>query len=349
MPTKNGLYGVYKTLKVNGAHILAEKASQKISMPVEQKNFIQGTAKNRIMDIGGITENITVEAPILIGGGSVIDGRTLLNRQIKNLINPSTTVLPLLEKATLTVSGEAGGKVSLELISDGAPISGTPTFEVRNEDSSVLTGTKNHATFSDVLNPDPSVNPLGPTREAKFYDFRVSLAGFQLYVLSANISVEVTVDKKYFLAGNLSPSNTDGSDPPVPVSNTNNFGTQFPYLGITGLKVSGRGEAAVLLNHNERAGYGDNVNLDGHSITTQTPGSVTTVNQPFSLEVYDTTGTYNSSTNTFSSTGGTWVNLFNDDNGVPLFDLSQAVVKSTNLEVSTGLIKSSFEFVCYVK
>jgi hypothetical protein len=80
MPVNNKLYGVYKLLELGGQKYIVERANRNRQMEATPKNYVQGTAKSRIMDIGGIFEEISVSLPILVGGAAEngLDGRGLL-------------------------------------------------------------------------------------------------------------------------------------------------------------------------------------------------------------------------------------------------------------------------------
>jgi hypothetical protein len=352
MPIKNEFFGVNKTLMVGGKFVIAESATRSRSMKVNQKNFIQGTAANRIMDIGGVSEDISISAPILIGGGSYIDGRTLLNTQIQNALLRSGAILPILESAEITISEEAG-MVELKLKSDGNPAN-TSTFSVTEHGAHDLADSSGH---SDVLNPLSMT--FKPTRTAKFYDFRVALAGYIYFVKSARISVEVEIEEFYFI-GAADGSTSDGT--PIPSSdstagggisplpaagiftgNPYNIGTQFPWLGVSGIKINGGGTAAVLLQDTNAdynfsaSGEAVNVSFTGTELTLQQPGDTVTVSQSFALDVYD-------------AVSGTWIGLFNvPGTSTPLVDLSKAIIDKADFKVEAGLMTVDFGFKCYVK
>lgn len=333
MPIKNEFFGVNKTLLVGGKYVIAERASRSRSMKVNQKNFIQGTAANRIMDIGGASEEISISAPILIGGGSYIDGRTLLNVQIGNALLRSGATLPILESAEITVSEESG-MVELKLKSDGNPAN-LAVFSVTDHSASSLNDGNGH---NDLLNPTTY-----PTRTAKFYDFRVALAGYIYFVKSARIQVEVEVEEFFFIAGK---DGTTADGLPVPSNNSYNFGTQFPWMGVAGIKIMGSGTAAALLSNSSGTDYnfsaygsGDavNVSFTGTELTLQQPGQTIIVNSNFAMDVYD-------------AHTAKWVGLFtNPTTGNPLFDLSAALISKADFKVEAGLMTVDFTFNCYVK
>lgn len=331
MPLMNEFFGVYKTLKIGDSFIIVSNASRDRSMEVEAKNFVQGTALNKIMNIGKVSETITINAPILIGGGSVIDGRTLMNDQIDNAMLRTGAVLPILESARINLS-EKQGSITLTLQSDGDPANSN-VFQVTDHAAEDLT----NGVVTDVLNPLIHT----PTRTANFLDFRVSLAGYMYYILEANISVNVTVTKQVFIAGKDG-TTSDGN--PIPDPNPYNFGTQYPWLGVSGITISGGGKAGALLKDNDSdklyqtSGEAVNVNLgDGTELTIQQPGCTTTVDVDFAIEVY------NCDTNE-------WVGLFRKSGAsTDLFDLSQSLLTKANFSVTPELLTVDFEFKCYVQ
>lgn len=327
----NEFFGVYKTLKIGNSFIIVTNASRDRSMVAEPKNFVQGTALNKIMDIREVSETINIDAPILIGGASVIDGRTLMNDQIDNAMLRTGAVLPILEKATITVNDKSGG-IKLSLKSDGDP-SHSSVFQVTDHPAEDLT----NGTISDVLNPLLHT----PTRVANFLDFRVSLAGYIYYVLEARIEVSVKVVTQVFIAGK---DGTTGDGNPIPNPNPNNFGTQYPWLGVSGITITGGGKAAVLLRDldNDKlyqsSGEAVNVNLgNGTELTIQQPGCTTTVNADFAIEVYD-------------CDNNVWVGLFRKHGASQdLFNLSRSLLTRANFTVSTDLLTVDFDFKCYVQ
>jgi hypothetical protein len=323
MPINNNLFGVYKSLRVDGNVVVASSASRNRSMTTTSKNFIQGTPKARILDIGGTKEQITIDAPILLGGGSAVDGRNLANNRLDSLLNPTTATLPILSRAVYTVN-QSGGNVSITLESDGDPATNT-VFEVRS---------------SEVTELDPIANT--PTRQARFYDFRVTIGTRSYYIMEASVTVEANTEEAYFLipggtsidgSGNLTPatSNVGGV--------TWKLGKQFPFLGINGIKISGKGKAAVVLvDGNSDGDFVDvadsttNIDLTSGStdITFQKPGLVVSADANFQLEIAD-------------PANSDWIPLLPDT-----IDLTRSVVTTENFRVETGLLTVDFDFYCWV-
>jgi hypothetical protein len=348
MPIRNELLGVFKTLRVGGSRfVLAERASRRRAMEADAKAYVQGTPKTRVMNIGGAEEVIDLQVPILVGSAANLDGRSLLVEQIRNALQPRDAVLPLITRASVQVN-ESGANISLSLLSDGDPTQ-PPVFEVLDD---VPSGTS-YGNDVPSVRLDPTLNDPFPTRVARFYDFRVNLAGFYMFVQEANIEVNVQTTKNYFIQG--APAGHAPNDPAQDLSR--NWGTQFPYIGVSGITISGTGTAAVLLDDlNADYDFADNdypypwqegdesLNINTSTgtgadseITLQTPGQTVTVPSDFALEIYN-------------HTGGAWESLFYDaDTATDVVDLSRSVVRSATFNVTTGLLTVNFEFFCYVK
>ena len=383
MPIRNQLFGVYKLLELKSPTgttyrpYLAETASRRRTMEVQAKNFIQGTAKNRILDIGAISETFNFKLPILIGGASVMDGRTLILDYLAAALNESSTNLPLITSASISVSSEGGATVDVEMLSDGAPAS--MPFRVTNRpiDSIGVGG---------VSSPLDPINAPNPTRVAKFYDFRAKIGKFVYYIMEAKVTIKVNTEKKYFIAGKqsgwgtssqfvsaaitnpLKSTSTTDANGNLGGNNPYNFGTQFPFIGVSGITVEGSGKAAVELtdastpadydfeDYNNSGAKFEGVNVDltpdgggdgnNYELTWQTPGVVRTsalqagdaAEAGFALEIWDAT-----------KATPQWVNLFQNSAGTDVINLSKSVVKSSNFQVSTGVMTSDFEFQCWVK
>lgn len=382
MPVRNQLFGVYKLVELKTASgsfkpFVVQEAKRNRNMAVSAKNYVQGTAKSRILDIGEITEEIDITLPILLGGAQVMDGRSLVAYYLTEALREDTTVLPLITTATINISSDAGASVVVKLLSDGRP--STQSFKVTNRpiDNIAVDG---------VTAPlDPTVST--PSRVARFYDFRARIGKFVYYIISASITIEVSTDKKYFIAGipdedawtsttmyyadEMNLGGNDGN--PLESTDTNNFynfNTQFPFIGVTGIKVSGRGQAAVELNQateDQNYDFDDyftssakweavNVDLttDGgpsgtqYDLTWQKPGQVQTSAEQsgdptassFKLQIWNPDA---------NSGNGQWVDLLADSNNVPVLDLSNSVVNTSNFNVTTGVLTADFSFTNWVK
>lgn len=351
MPINNNLFGVYKTLLVDGNVVLASRASRSQEMEVSQKQFIQGTPKNRILDIGGVSETITISAPVLIGGAQGIDGRNLILAKLDQIINdPFNATLPVLKSASISIS-ESGAETSITLLSDGNPavitnLENAP-FEVTSKRAEYLDG--------NPLDPIASV----PSRVARFYDFRVSILGKVYYIIEASLNIQVNTEQKYFIGAYVSA--TDDGDGTADINTfgaTLNSGTQFPTIGVAGIQISGSGKAAALLrninegpedydfndynvNQDDAQDESINVNLGTglSDLNLQLPGKVVYDETGLKIEVFkyvDNTGT------------GEWVSLLEYDNE-DVVDLTRAVITKANFNVEPGMLTVDFDFTCWVK
>lgn len=184
MPINNNLFGVYKSFKISGNRVVADNLTRNRQMTASPVNYVQGTPKARVMDIQGVTETLSLTAPIFVGCGSSVDGRFLANTKINEILNPSTATLPLLTNATFNI-GEQQSSVSLTLESDGDPNNST-AFQIRADEVPELS----------------PVAPYGPTRLAKFYDIRVQIGQRKFFVMSATITVQAQSTKaNFFIPG----------------------------------------------------------------------------------------------------------------------------------------------------
>lgn len=381
MPIRNQLFGVYKLVELKQADntyrpFLAEKASRDRTMSVKSKNYIQGTAKARVLDIGEITETFSFDLPILVGGASIMDGRSMITTYLSQALNENSTVLPLIESASVKIQSEGGASVSVKMLSDGLP--SQEPFRVTNRPVDTFG-------VGGVDTPLDPTSAAGPTRVARFYDFRAKIGKFVYFIMEANIDIKVNTEKKYFIAGKDSASwltnqqykasamRTPYRNPLKSTTGNNpyNFNTQFPFIGVSGIEVSGGGKAAVELTQaSEDSNYDFNdylstearweaLNVDlsqdggpdgnNYELTWQLPGEVRTAadqsgvdDAGFLIEIW-TPDSGNPQT-------GTWKSLFYDATlGQDILDLSQSVVNSSNFQISTGVMTSDFKFTCWVK
>ena len=341
MPLNNNLFGVYKSIKVSGRTYVAESANRNVSMEVDAKNYIQGSPKARVLNIGGTKESISITSPILVGAGSAVDGRELANTKIAEILDPNSATLPVLESAVYKVSPE-GASVSITLKSDGDPGDPTSTdprpFEVSGREI-------------EELKPGFGAQP---SRVARFYDFRVQIGFRKFFILEAEITVAATTTEAYFLV----PYNTINDGNPAYIQGPSGSGTitagyQFPFLGISGIKITGKGKAAVILRDipgtanygdyyffdyygGETVGTDESINLGlsrGQSdLTFQRPGEAVAEAQSFRLEIFD------------GLTDNAWESLLPNT-----IDTSKSVVSTSNFSVSTGLLTVDFDFYCWVQ
>jgi hypothetical protein len=337
MPINNDILGIYKAVFIRtssggaGYSYIVESASRSITIDASPKTMIIGSPKTRIMDIGGASESISIQAPILIGGGSRWDGRQLAGDKINEILNPTNATLPILKSAEFSIN-EGGGSVSLTLEGDGDVGIGTSSFWVVQSNA-----------------PHPSLDPTGsgvgystagPTRVARFYDFRAQIGNRIYFIQEASISVNVETSKAYFInpfnfvnpSSGYSLGGGGGTNLPSGLSGNGisyKYGTPFPHIGINAITVAGKGKGAVVVGST----YADE-NLAG--ITTQSAGKTVLASASstsFALEVagYDDDNVFG------------WQNLIPSGIG-----LSKAIINATNFQVTTGILTVDFDFMCYV-
>ena len=350
MPVNDRFVGVYDVVFIGGTAVIAEKANRNRTMQAEGETLIQGTPKQRILNIGGVSEDFDIDGPILIGGGQAVDTRNLMGRYLKKILTPqidANNADPvLLTSASLSVN-EGGGSISLKFKSDGNP--NNESFRIFGGGADSLPGS----------NPDP-LNPATqkPTRKARFFDFRVNLGGYKYFIIDFEISVNIEVEEKYFIAGIDSTNDTNptpgggASDTPPwnPASNPNNWGTQFPWLFIKGIKLEGGGTAAVKKIGKDGNGFwNDAINVGfeplDYELDLQSPGKVIDSGETFGIQVFEID--YVSNPN---ATSGQWRNLFSDPDSPAddLMDLSKSVIKSANFSETPGLLTVAFQFINWV-
>ena len=338
MPINNDILGIYKAVFIRtssssgaGYSYIVESASRNITIDASPKTMMIGSPKTRIMDIGGASESISIQAPILIGGGSRWDGRSLASDKIGEILDPTNASLPVLKSAEYSIN-EGGGSVSITLEGDGDTGIGTSSFWVVQSNQ-----------------PHPSLDPTGTgigystagaTRVARFYDFRAQIGNRIYFIQEASINVNVETSKAYFInpynftnpEGGYKLSGGGGTNLPSGLSGNGisyKYGTPFPHIGINGITVSGKGKGAVVVGST----YADE-NIAG--ITTQIAGKTVLASASstsFALEVagYDTANVFG------------WQNLIPAGIG-----LSKAIINATNFQVNTGILTVDFDFMCYV-
>ena len=351
MPVNNNLFGVYKSFKLSNNRIVASSVTRNRQMEASAVNYIQGTPKSRVIDIKGVSETLSVNAPLLVGAGSSVDGRFITNRKIEEILNPTTAQLPLLQNASFSISADSA-QVTLNLESDGDP-NNVSAFEISS---------------AEVPELDPVL--YGPTRLAKFYDLRVQIGSRKYFITQANITVSANIEKLYFfipgdwndyrgwgnpsLSGNATTNTGIGStnitiDRCGGVGITFQPGTQFPFMGVGGITINGSGEAAVLLeNITDSGGTGSSTFLDDceainlslkagtTDITLQDPGIARYEDANFRIEIFDPK---------YLANGGSgWTSFL-----TPQVDTSKSIVNTSNFNLKPGLMTVDFNFICWVK
>lgn len=351
MPVNNNLFGVYKSFKLNNNKLVAASVTRNRQMEASAVNFLQGTPKSRVMDIKGVSETLTVNAPLLVGAGASVDGRFIANSKINEILNPSTAKLPLLSSAAFNIGADSAN-VTLTLESDGDP-NNVSAFEISS---------------AEVPELDPVT--YGPTRLAKFYDFRVQIGSRKYFITKADITVSADIEKLYFFIPGDWNDYRGWGDPTIAGSAVTNTGigstnitidrcsgagitfqpgTQFPFMGVGGIKINGSGEAAVLLeNLTDSGGTGASTFLDDceainlslkpgtTDITLQDPGIARYENANFKIEIFDPK---------YLAAGGSgWTSFL-----TPSVDTSRSIVNTSNFSLKPGLMTVDFNFICWVK
>ena len=339
MPINNDILGIYKSVFITVAggtarSYIVESASRSVTIDASPKVLMQGSPKTRIMDIGGVTETISIQAPILIGGGAAADGRAIATQKISEILDPTSATLPILKSASFSIN-EGGGSVSITLESDGDSGVGTSAFYVVNSNTP-------HPTLNPTGIGGSGTNSFGPTRVARFYDFRAQIGERKYFIQEANVDVNVETQKTYFInpydfadpgigyglaggAGTILPSVLSGN------GISYKYGTQFPHIGVNGLTISGKGKGAVVVGST----YASETTA---GVTTQSAGRTVLASSgdvTFALEVAQQTG-FN------MSASPSWGSL------IPGIGLSKAIINATNFSVSTGILTVDFDFMCYV-
>lgn len=346
MPINNNLFGVYKSFLLSGNKVVAQSVTRNRNMNASPVNYVQGTPKARVMNITGVEETLTVQAPLFVGSGSSVDGRFIANAKINEILNPTTAQLPILQSANFQIGAE-NASVSLTLVNDGDP-NNTTAFSISSNEI-------------EELNPDN-----GPTRLAKFYDFRVQIGQRKYFIISANLNVTAQTDKQYFfIPGDWNDYRGWGNpalgiDPDVTGTGSTNItiqraggsgitfqpGTQFPFLGISGIQIAGSGQAAVLLEDLNSDGdflsADESINLSltpgTTDMTLQDPGYSRYENAQFRIEIFDP-AYYDA-----FPAGSGWTSFLTSQ-----IDTSKSIVNTSNFNLSPGLMTVDFNFICWVK
>jgi hypothetical protein len=363
MPIRNEFFGVWKTLLVGDQFVLAQQASRKRTMEAGPNPLIQGTPKNRVLNIGTAQETYNLTAPLLVGGAAPLDGRKFMVSALKKALDPTNTTLPLITSANITV-GSSNASVTVAMLSDGKPptdVTKIPFILLPDVPANFTFNGKNHGNNVPKVLLDPAVS--APTRLARHWDFRVNIGGFVYYILDASIQVQVGTEKMHFLSGSVDGMTGYGANNQYPTVTTGdepwaNWGTQFPWIGVTSVSVSGSGKAVALLK--DYSGDGDffdneaqfahqlqngssandeavNVSWLGSELTLQKPGQTVSAPSNFNLEMWDATA---------SNGAGAWVELFKENPGDanPVIDLRKSVISEHNLTATTKLVTVDFAF-----
>jgi hypothetical protein len=246
--------------------------------------------------------------------------------------------LPILKSASYSIR-EGGGSVSVTLESDGYSGSGNSGFYIVNS-------TSPHPSLNPVGTGGSGTTAFGPTRVARFYDFRAKIGGRQYFIQEASVDVNVETQKTYFInpynfsdpaAGYGSPTILGGGGGTALASQLSGngiswvYGSQFPHIGVNGITISGKGKGAVVVGSN----YASETTA---GITTQAAGVTVLASSEdvtFALEIAGTAG--NNPNGTLA-----WQNL------IAGIGLSKSIINATSFSVSTGILTVEFDFMCYV-
>ena len=348
MPLNNNFLGIYKTVKINGKRVALNSFNRNLNMETNSQPYLIGTQKSKVLNIGGVSESLVLSSNLLVGSGASVDGRSLANTKILEILDAENAQLPVMSSFDYSI-GSDNCTVTINLESDGNP-NNTSVFEIRSDDIPEL---------------DPS---NGETRLAKFYDFRVRIGQRECFIISGNISFKSEIDKKYFIipgywsdyrgwgdpniAGNAITNSSIGSTNITISGNgvTYQTGTQFPFFGIGPLIVSGSGKAAVFLeNLTDNGGTGSSSFLDSGEttnlnlktgttdLTLQDPGIVRYENVDLKLDIYDQ-AYYDA-----YPAGMGWTSLLPS-----VLDLSKCVVHTSNFNLNPGMMTVDFNFTSWI-
>lgn len=339
MPLLPGIVSITKVAKVYTTpnaqdpytYVLAKSVSHKGDEEATPEPLLQGTPKTRIFRIGAFDETFAISAPVLIGGAAPIDIRALANKLLSNALDPTNRSLPILTSATLSISSESGASYSLNLASDGRDLVTPPSGQTAPPPVFVIS-----ARSADISAVDTYLKPTNTnstTRVASHYDFQVNLGGFTYLVEEGTITVTIRLMKKNYVAGVIAETANN------PVNWDNNFGTQFPWLAIESMQISGSGKASILINTDSADiinNSGDlntttsNINLIGGKITAQPPGISAIADTPFAINIWN-------------GVTEQWDALFPEE-----IDVSKSILHGATEQYNTGVMTADFEFVCYV-
>ena len=358
MPLNNNFYGIYKTIWVNTggfssttsiAPYIIQSLGDKTQMNTNFKFFMQGDPRSRLLDIGNISQEFNVQAPILVtpsGNKSVQstpstsyngirDGLLLLKDMLAKVyggyggsINTSIVALPILSKADIKISNSESS-ISFTLKSDGDP-GNTPNVYQLNSGYNSALGLSSGA------------------RVAKNYDFTVQFGTLQTYVLDATISFDIETKENNFLGAasqtTVQPPADIANNGIFPDGNTTYTGWQFPFLSVGAIKASASGKAAVSIPGTGTTGainYNTgNYNLNGASASASFPNAAAV--QAASNVGLQTSGQFTIQANSFI------VNLWNgfaqSNNVMPTqLVFSQAIIDTANYNFSADNVMT-FDF-----
>ena len=258
MPLNNDFYGVYKFITIktdNGINTglnpyVVQNLTVKDEEPATAKFYLQGTPNTKVLEIRPVSQDITGNAPILVGPANIaiIDGlyllHDLLNLQYTNGL-PNNS-LPLLVSASIKI-GADGSSVNFTLKSDGDPNNSVNVYEVNFGATA--------QSYITATNLDKAA------RTALNYDFFVNFGGFKWYVEDCTINIKIQSSDNNFLGvyqGNTVNSNyevpydglNDGVwDPSTENEAASYSGWQFPFISVGGIEITASGKASIAINN----------------------------------------------------------------------------------------------------
>jgi hypothetical protein len=121
-------------------------------------------------------------------------------------------------------------------------------------------------------------------------------------------------------------------------------GTQFPFMGISTIQITGSGQAAVLMQDLDAddafISANESINLSLQPGTSdldlQDPGYVRYQPAGFTIEIFDPA---------CLAAGGTgWTSFL-----TPQLKLEEAIVNTSNFSLTSGLLTVDFNFICWVR
>jgi len=347
MPLNNTFYGVYKFVTVKTKPIstnvtglnpyVIQSLQVNDSMQTQAKFYMQGTPLTKVLDIGSVTESISIYPPILVpatGQPAIKDGLQLIwdlaNLQYTNFL-PNNS-LPLLESAKISISSDKAN-TSITLKSDGDPNNAINVFQINSG-----------ATAQSYIT---TTNLINGARVAKNYDFWVEIGGFCFFIDSVNIDIKVNSTDKNFLGvyqGNtLFPNNytvpQDGLNGGVYTDGDPSYsGWQFPFIAVGGIEITASGKAIISIDQN--GNFVNYNNIETYQTTVTDLLAASNVTLQYSGELTTTATNFN----IFYSGADAPLS------GVlpPVFATNKGVITTRNSSFSEGMMTTDFTVKTYV-
>lgn len=295
MPINNDFYGVYKfatirttnsTLGTGKNPYIIKDIGDNEDMDVKAIFYMQGTPLTKVLDIGGTSQDFSVNADVLVpipnSTTTVMDGLQLLNdlTALQYTGGFPNNTLPLMTSASIKI-GEQATTVNINLMSDGDPNNSLNVYEIDHGAQA-----QSHIATTGLEEG---------LRVAKWYDFFVDIGGLKYFVKSADISIKIKNLKNNFLG--VYPENyripTDGLNDGTFQYDDSYSGWQFPFIGVGGIEIDINGQAAIAIN-----------NITGAAINYNHTDTLITSNVADLLAASNVTlqhtGQFNTTTNNFN-------------------------------------------------